>query len=289
MPRRIAFIVNRNAGSGSAPVERLAGALSSSGDEIRVHGLSGADGETAVIRDALAHVDAVVIGGGDGTINRFVGEALARRLPLGILPLGTANDLARTLGIPADPDKAAGLVVSGKTRAIDVGLANDVYFVNAAGVGLSVDMGASMSDHEKSVLGVTAYARHLLRLVGRDNAFNVEIDADEIRMRGRVIQVTIANGRHYGGGMTVREDAAIDDGVMDVLMVRPRTALAYVRHFMAFRSGRYRPGAPVSLGRARSLQLRTKKVRDVSVDGEVRTSTPLTCRIADKALTVFVP
>lgn len=289
MPGRIAFVVNRSAGAGNPPVDRLARILASTGAEVRVHGLGDPDGRPSAIRDAFARADAAVIGGGDGTINRLVGEVMERGLPLGVIPLGTANDLARTLGIPADPERAAELVTAGGTRAIDVGLANDVPFVNAAGVGLSVDIGTRMSDHEKSVLGVTAYARHLLRLVGRGNAFHVSIDSDSIHMRGHVIQVTIANGRHYGGGMTVREDADIDDGVLDVLLVRPRTALAYLRHFMAFRSGRYRPGAPVSLGRARSLRLRTRGERDVSLDGEVRTRTPLTCRIAGKALTVFVP
>lgn len=286
MSQRILLVVNPRAGSGNPPVAALVQALGAQGAEVAVQTT---DQPWDTLIAALDRADILVVGGGDGTLNRFVGPLLERRVPLGIVPLGTANDLARTLGIPQGPEEAARLVTAGKTSRIDVGLANDAYFLNAAGIGLSVDIGSQMSHDEKVRLGVIAYAKHLWRLLRKGKGFHTWIEAESLRINGHVVQVTVANGRHYGGGMTVREDAAIDDGVLTVLLVWPRTMVTYLRHFMAFRSGRYRPGTPVALGRAPRLELRTRPPRRVSTDGEVRTGTPVHFRVLNRALEVFVP
>ncbi|WP_265094641.1 diacylglycerol kinase family protein, partial [Enterobacter hormaechei] len=95
---------------------------------------------TRVIRELTGVVDAIVVGGGDGSINAVLEGALAARLPLGILPLGTANDLARTLGIPPDPVAAAGIIQAGYLRQIDLGRVNGHLFANVASLGLSVEL-----------------------------------------------------------------------------------------------------------------------------------------------------
>lgn len=288
MSRRIALIVNPRAGAGDLSVDLLEQRLGSAGASVTRYGID-ALRDTAAVDRAFADADAVAIGGGDGTINHFIAPILRHDLPLGVIPLGTANDLARTLDLPSDPLQAGRLVLAGRTRRIDVGQANDCLFFNAAGSGLSVAIGEQLSQKEKSRLGVVAYAKHLWRLLGRGEGFQVRIDGDGLRLRGRIVQVTIANGRHYGGGMTVHDEARIDDAMLTVLVVRPRSLLTYVRHVFAFRSGRFRPGAPVACGRTRRLTLRAHPPQAVAVDGEIRTTTPAKLRVLPQAVAVYVP
>lgn len=288
MLRRVVLIANRHAGSGEPPVDRLATVVEQGAREVSVHWID-APRMIWPSRSALRGADAMVVAGGDGTINRVLPWALECEIPLGVIPCGTANDFARTLQIPTDPEEAAELILAGKTHRVDVAQANDVLFLNAAGIGVSAAIGRHISQQEKSLLGVLAYARHLWRALSRGNSFVVEIDGDSIHGRHHAKQVIVANGRHYGGGMTVREDAALDDGTLTVLLVRPRDMLTYVRYFLAFRTGRYRPGAPVLLAHARRLSLAVKGRLDVSVDGEIRSRTPVDFRVHEKALEVFVP
>ncbi|AGA90867.1 conserved protein of unknown function BmrU [Thioflavicoccus mobilis 8321] len=288
MPHRIAFIVNPRAGAGNPPIEPLARLLANEGAAVTTY-RTDALRTTADIDQALGRADAAVIGGGDGTVNSMIASILRHAVPLGIIPLGTANDLARTLDIPSDPLEAGRVVLAGRTRRIDVGQANGLHFMNAAGVGLSVAIGERLSQAEKARLGVLAYARHLWRLLGRGEGLRAEIDGDGLRLRGRVVQVTVANGRHYGGGMTVHDGAQIDDATLTVLVVRPQSLLTYARHILAFRSGRFRPDAPVALGRTTRLALRTRPAQSVALDGEIRTTTPVELRVLPQALTVHVP
>src|SRR5690606_9599666 len=147
-------------------------------------------------------IDRVVVAGGDGTINSVVQPLLQLRKPLGLLPLGTANDLARTLDIPSDLGAAAAVVVAGRTKRIDVGVVNGCYFLNAAGIGFSTKLQSELPAWAKRHFGPLAYALGVARRWRRRRSISVLVRSDGASVRRRAIQVTVANGRYYGGGMT---------------------------------------------------------------------------------------
>jgi diacylglycerol kinase family enzyme len=164
-----------------------------------------------------------------------------------------------------------------------------LHFCNAIGIGASVDVSREMSSNEKARFGVMAYARAVWRVLGRSSGFRVTVTGEGLQHAGRAVQVTIANGVHYGGGMTVHETAAIDDGQLDALIVRPRSVMEYLRHFFAFKFGRFSGHAPVSIGRSPHITVTTTRPRACALDGEVRTQTPLEVSVLAAALEILVP
>jgi diacylglycerol kinase (ATP) len=237
-------------------------------------------------RDGL---DAVLVGGGDGTLNAAVQGLVGERLPLGILPLGTANNLARTLGIPFDIEGAAAIAAAGHRRRIDLGLVNDRYFFTTASLGLSVHITEELSGEHKRRWGVLAYAVAALRVVARAPGFHAEIAWEGGRRRARTMQIVVGNGRYYGSALPVAEDAAIDDARLDLYSLEVRHWWQLLRLLPALRSGRHGEKEQVEAIRATAFEVRTRTPRDIDVDGEIGARTPARFRVVPGALEVFAP
>ena len=149
-----------------------------------------------LIRGVADQVGRVVIGGGDGTLNAAAPGLLAAGLPLGIIPLGTANDLARTLGLPLDPEEAARVVATGRTRRIDLGEVNGRPFFNVASIGFGVDLARALTRDSKRRFGPLGYAIAALRALRRLRPFRAEIIHGETRDVSRTVHIAVGNGRH---------------------------------------------------------------------------------------------
>jgi diacylglycerol kinase (ATP) len=235
------------------------------------------------------HIDRIVIGGGDGSMNAALAPLLDARLPLGILPLGTANDLARTLGIPADIDAAIDIIGRGIVHPIDVGNVNGHYFFNVANIGVGVEVMHKLSAELKRRLGVLSYAHCLFKVIKSYRPFRAEIVCDGHRMKVRSIQVAIGNGRHYGGGMTVGEQAWIDDGRLCLYSLAPATAWELLKLAPALRSGRFDQVEPIQVAEGAVIELTTRHPMAVTADGELLTHTPARFSVLRGAIGVFVP
>jgi len=233
--------------------------------------------------------DQVVLGGGDGTINLALDALLDIDKPCGVLPLGTANDLARSLDIPADLQGAVDVILRGEVRRIDVARANEVSFVNAIGMGLGPRMTREMDGETKSRFGVLAYLMGVARALRKQRDFEARIVIDGFEHRDRCAQITIANGIHYGGGMTVAEDAKLDDGCLDVLIVHPQSRLVLLANALHLRFGRTRANDAMTHRRCRSVQVETDPTLEVTADGEFLSRTPVDCSVLPGALRVFAP
>ena len=176
-------------------------------------------------------VDLLIAAGGDGTLNEVVQGLMdlssAARPVLGVVPLGTANDFATGCGIPREPEKALALCMEGNASPIDVGKANDHWFLNVASVGFGAEVTATTSPELKRLLGSAAYT-----VMGAILAINVHQYHGRLILPDREITgsgpvAIVGNGRQTGGGVQVAPRACIDDGLLDVLVVRhiPATAL----------------------------------------------------------------
>ena len=185
----------------------------------------------------MRDIDRVVLAGGDGTMNAAAPALLESGLPFAIVPLGTGNDLARTLGIPEDPAAAAGVAADGRFRAIDVGFANDVPFFNVASVGFGVDLTRALTRDAKRRWGKLGYAVAAVRVLARMRPFSAAIRCGDEVVRSRTIHVAVGNGRHYGGGMTVSERSRIDDGTLDVFSLEVGSVWGLLRLLPALRRG----------------------------------------------------
>lgn len=234
-------------------------------------------------------VDCVILGGGDGTLNAAAGALMQTELPFGILPLGTGNDLARTLGIPPDPRRAAQVIVERKVYAIDVGLANDQCFFNVANMGLGVRITGSLSPELKRRWGALGYVRAVAHAVRHARPFTADIRGGGKTRKLRTIQLAVANGKHYGGGNTVSEDAAIDDRLLILYSVKPVSWFRLLRLAPAVRFGLSPNGDIVTMMSGREFEVSTSRPMRINTDGESTTVTPARFHLHPKTVSVFVP
>ena len=248
----------------------------------------------ALIRDGAAGCDMIVLGGGDGTLSHALDAILGTGLPLGILPMGNANDLARTLNIPADLQAACRIIASGHMRWIDVGRIErtgiaPTHFFNVASVGLSVRIARRLTRRRKQRYGPLAYLACTWEAVHRQRSFAVRITCDGLTTELTSMQVAIGNGRYYGGGMTIVEDAAIDDGRLDLYALPQLRGWRLLVLLPVLRWGWHRPIENILSLHGREIALDTGQPLPINVDGEVRGRTPAVFRVVPRALRVFAP
>ena len=289
-PRRPALLLtNRHSGGAARDLAQAIELLEAGGLAVNVAMPESVEDLRRSIRDSGSAV--VIVGGGDGTLNAAAPALRGLRRPFGLLPLGTANDLARSLSIPFDPVEAADVIVAGHVRRIDLGLVNGQPFFNVASVGLSAEV---VREHEggsyrKRLLGVLNYPMSAWAAFRRHRPFRAELVVDGKRSRCRCMQIAVGNGRHYGGGMTIDEAAEIDDGWLRVYYLRPAGLMAMLWMLPALRFGWLRRSPAAEVKRAKRVEIRTRRPRPVDIDGELNGHTPVVVEIEPAALEVFAP
>jgi diacylglycerol kinase (ATP) len=283
-PRTALLLANPKARNGGADLDALrAGGIAAESP-------ADPDADFAeAIRAGAGRYDLVVIGGGDGTLNACAGALAETRMPFGILPLGTANDLARSLGLPTDPVEAATALASAPARAIDLGCVNGHHFFNVASVGFSADLAGELTADLKKRWGTLGYALAAYRLLRRARPFRVWMDHDGKVEKVRTFQVSVGNGRHYGGGMTVSEDARLDDGLLRFYSLEVRHWWRLLALLPALRRGTQGEATDVRAFSTREIVLRTRRPRPVNTDGELTTHTPAHITIRPDAVLVHAP
>ncbi|WP_066286644.1 lipid kinase [Arthrobacter sp. B6] len=257
------------------------------------HVLSG--GELAVTLDRVVadgH-DLIIVGGGDGTMTFTAGRIAGTDVMLGVLPLGTANDFARTLEIPNSVAEACATVADGKVVDIDLGRANGEPFLNVASVGLSVAVTEALSPRLKRILGPLAYGIATLRAYAGHKAFRARLefpDGDHETMEfDDLLQVAVGNGRHYGGGNTVSPTAGIDDHTLDIYAILAGPLREHVSIARFLKDGSFIKHDRVYHVTSRAVRVVTEQPLPVNLDGEIATTTPTDFTVQRNAVHVVVP
>ena len=287
--RRALLLLNRNARSGSSSIDGVLATFARHGISVTENDCDGAAAMADVIRSGKDAFDLVVVGGGDGTLNCAAPAIVETGLPLGILPLGTANDLARTLGIDPDPVRAAETIAAGFTRVIDLGEVNGRFFFNVASIGFSAELARELTAEAKRRWGTLGYALSSARLLLRTRPFTAFIEHDGRIERVKTVQISIGNGRHYGGGMTVATEAEPDDGCFHVYSLEVDHWWRLLALAPALKRGTHGSWRDVRVFTASKLTVRTRRRRAVNTDGELTTATPAVFRLRPKAVRVFAP
>jgi YegS/Rv2252/BmrU family lipid kinase len=283
-------LANPRARNGAAALGPALAILRESGAEVVQHvRAAGQTPAEAILSRAGEGFSAVVLGGGDGTLNAAAPALLRTGLPFGILPLGTANDLARSLGIGPDLVAAARVIAAGRLRRIDLGTVNGIPFFNVASIGFSAELAQELTAESKRRWGRLGYAIAAFRLLRRLRPFTAWITQEGRVRKIRSIQLSVGNGRHYGGGMTVADHAAPDDGKLDVYSLEVDHWWRLLALLPALRRGTHRHWKDVRAFPAQSCAVATKRPMPVNTDGELTTMTPAMFRLLPGCVSVFVP
>lgn len=287
-PRRALVIFNRASRKAGELMEAAVEQLDRHDDlEVTVADCPERELLTDFIMDHRKSCDLVVLGGGDGTMNAAARGLIATQLPLGILPLGTANDLARTLGIPESLPDAADIIINGVARRIDLGEVNGRPFFNVASIGLSADLASELTSDMKKRFGKIGYAMAAITVLLRARPFRATISSRNSKVRALTLQIAVGNGLFYGGGMAIERDAKINDGALDLYSLEMRRAWKLALMARAFRFGEHGAWREVRVDHADSFNIRTRRSHAINADGEIVSHTPADFRILPKAIEVM--
>lgn len=237
----------------------------------------------------------IVAAGGDGTLNEVVNGIGAGRFKvrLGLIPLGTGNDFARTLGLPTDLDEALAVLEAGHTREIDlVQVTSDRvrFFVNVSAGGFSGLVDEKLTPKMKKIWGPLAYLRSAVAALPQLRAYRTTISLGPgKRLTHDLYNVVIANGRFAGGGTMIAPEASVDDGLLDIILIRerPATELALLAAQVAL--GKHLSSKAIVFRRAAKVRVKSRPGMWFNVDGELVGNEPATFEVLPRALRFVVP
>lgn len=293
---RIALLVNPV--SGRRHGERIAGhaalRLNEAGHDVQV--VQGHDASTS--RESLKHaidrgLDAVVVVGGDGALHGVLDLLADSKLVFGLLPAGTGNDTARTLGIPVkDDDAALDVILRGNTRRMDLADVDGTFVatVVASGFDSKVNERANAMTWPRGNMRYNiAIVTELSKFEPLDFTITLEPDTpDERTLTRKAMLVAVGNGPSFGGGLRICEGARVDDGLLDVAVINPVSKTKLIRVFPKLYKGTHVTLPEFELHRVRSVRLHSADIVAYG-DGERLGELPRTIRVRPGALQVFVP
>ncbi|MBR8829265.1 MAG: lipid kinase [Gomphosphaeria aponina SAG 52.96 = DSM 107014] len=289
MSKRALLLVNRHARKGQNSLAVAVEELNALNFELIVVPTKSSADFPQLVRKHQEKVDLVIVGGGDGTLNAAVDSLVAAKLPLGILPLGTANDLARTLGIPLAMKAACQAIAAGELKYIDLGWVNGKLFFNVASLGLSVKITESLSQGAKRRWGVLAYALSAIKVITKTRPFHATIRLNGETLKVKTIQIAVGNGKYYGGGLAIASDAAIDDQRLDLYSLEVNSWWQMFPLLWTLPKGEQAIHSWVLTGESQEIEVVTRKSYVINTDGEITTQTPAIFRVIPRALGVFMP
>jgi diacylglycerol kinase (ATP) len=248
-------------------------------------------GERLARKAADEHIDLVIAVGGDGTIHSIASGLMFCESTLGIIPVGTMNNLAHSLGIPSSVEAACEVLVKGETRSIDVGQINEQTFLEVAGIGLEASLFPAGEEFKKTSLFSTIRGALLgLFALFAFKPSRLKISFDENKMRPYdAIQVTICNAPYYGAHFQVAPDILMDDGLLDVFIFRHFSKLEYLRHAISISQGRRYFQPKIQRRRVRALRIASSDSMDIQADGMPCGQTPAVVKGVMGALRIRVP
>ncbi|WP_127472769.1 diacylglycerol kinase [Microbacterium sulfonylureivorans] len=297
----VALLVNPAARAGAHT-----GAATHAAERLRAHGVKtaiisgGSAAESSeLLRAAIAlGTDAVAVAGGDGTVNLAIQEVAGTGIPLGIIPAGTGNDFAATLGLrELDVAAAADTIAAGVTRTVDLArVTREDGSTAFFGSVLASGFDSKVNDRANAMRWPRGGSRYniailveFLTLSGIPYDVDIEFaDGSRERIGGDLVMATVGNGRTYGGGIPICPDADPADGLLDLVLVRPAGRLRLLRLLPRVYAGTHASVPEVAMHRVRSVRLSASGVTAYA-DGDPIGALPLTIDVAPGALTVFAP
>jgi len=232
----------------------------------------------------------IVAFGGDGTVGDVMRGMIDSDATLGIIPVGTGNDLARNLGLKLELQEAVSTVLNGVVRRIDVGTINGTPFINNAGTGFDAHVMKAMNSGIRFLRGQAAFHVAILKTFPGYKPFTLTLETDSGEtITEKAFLVSVLNGKMYGGGMMAAPQADMDDGVLDVMVIKAMPKLPLLLALMPqVTAGRHENHPAVRMLKVRHLKVTTTPPQPLNIDGDVRGLTPCEIGVMARALKVLV-
>lgn len=249
------------------------------------------DGITEVVKKELAskaYTDIIAVGG-DGTIIEILNGIDEHPVSLGIIPMGTGNDFARSVNIPQNVDEALNIIRQGKTKQLDIGNVNGIKFMNSSGIGIDGKIISITRNIKKMIPGSLAYLISTIMSVATFKAFNVKIELDNETINETCLLIAIGNGRYFGGGMKITPQAELDNGTFQICIVKDVPKYLFLKIFPKVYHGNHTQVDQVIMRKSRTIHIEIEGENlPVSADGNLVSQTPAEISIVPRSINVIV-
>jgi YegS/Rv2252/BmrU family lipid kinase len=288
-PRSFRFLVNPLSGGGSAPAAAVpvARALRDAGANVEVTYSPGPVACADLAREAADRGDVVVAVGGDGMMSSIAAALVDSRGVLGIVPSGRGNDFARMLGLGADPEKVAHVLLEGEPTDVDVIDAGRRVVLGNVYAGVD-SLASEIVDRAQRLPRVLQYPYAAVRSVLSFSPTRFTIEVDGVETVEDAYTVVVANSGFYGAGMHIAPTASLQDGLLDVVVVRAASKLQLIRSMPRLYDGTHVDLEDVVCLRGREVRVRSAAAVTAYGDGERLAPLPVTVRVRGRALSVLV-
>jgi len=292
--RRLLLLMNPQARQGTKNEEHINELLLC----LRGHGIDATCQVTSTVDDcsklaheaAVAGYDIVAAAGGDGTIQSVVSGLVGTNTALGILPMGTMNNLARSLGIPLDVMEACDTLAMGIAHPIDVGYVNGHMFLEVVSIGIEASIiTIGESARRKGPIEVIQAMISSLNVLNTSHIHRVTLILDGKRLQVRTRQITISNSAFYGLGLSMAPDASLDDGKLDVIITRQLHRHELIGYYLAIFLGKHPTDSHIDMYQARTIHVASRYPLPVAMDAQLIGETDITVTTKVAALRVIVP
>ncbi|QIK78008.1 diacylglycerol kinase [Sphingomonas piscis] len=290
LPRQAVLVVNVHSRRGQDAFEQACDLLRGAGvDLIAAHPIDDPEKMRPVVQQAIADkAPMIIVGGGDGSLSSTIDDFLGSETVFALLPLGTANSFARTLGVPLDLEGAVQVIASGRKRRIDLGAIDGDYFANAAAMGLSPLIAETVPHKLKRYLGMVGYLIWAVRVAFKFRPFRLHVDDGTTRHKVWATEARIANGTHHGGVELV-ENASLDSGEIVVQAVTGRSLWGLAWSWFTTLFKLRAKDLTVTEFHGKKLEIIARPRQKISIDGELSAQTPVTVTVARAAVWVAAP
>ena len=246
------------------------------------------DAVTLAREAAERRVDAVVAVGGDGTVNEVINGLAGHDVPLGVIPLGTANDFARQVGIPLDADHAMDIILRRNPVRIDTAEVNGRRYLNASVGGVGAEATAETAAESKEALGMIAYAITGVRKLAGLSPRAMRFRAPSFSFDCECLAFAVGNSRATGGGTMITPRASVVDGLLDVCIVESMPRADFLALALRIRRGEHVGDQGVTYVQLPCVRVEADQPLTVNVDGEPTEARKLEYRIREKDLLVHI-
>jgi YegS/Rv2252/BmrU family lipid kinase len=290
LPRQAILVVNAMSRKGADLFDEVRAKIELAGVELlEAHAITDPEKMDSTIKAAIASAPMVIVGGGDGSLSSNVDHFVGKETVFAILPLGTANSFARTLGVPLELDGAIDVIANGERKRIDLGMIDGDYFANAAALGLSPMIADTVPHALKRYLGMVGYLLWAMRVAFKFRPFRLRVTLDDGSMvKSWATEARIANGTHHGGVELV-ESQELDSGEIVIQAVTGKSLWGLAWSWFATLFKLRRRALTTTEWWGRKLRLEARPSQKISIDGEIAARTPVTVEVARGAIEVAAP
>ena len=288
--RRALVVANPIAGQGKgehAAVE-LATGLGRLGVAVELFMTQKKDDARVRVRCAEPGTDLIIAVGGDGTVGEVLSGLIDDEIPIGILPMGTSNVLSLDLGIPRDVDSLLEVLVEGHTHRIDLARVNGHISFLCTGVGFDGAVVRALEERRKGPITKFSYVRPTLECIWNFDAPKLSVEIDGHAIEGEYGMVLACNTLHYAGYLKLARDRKLDDGLLEVYLLRHGNGLPMLSYAVRGLLGRL-PGGSCTMVRAKTLKVTSPEPVPYQVDGDFRGTTPVELEVTDRQVQLLVP